>query len=243
MLTLEIRRSAERGVRHRGRHIQEERLPFARVIQDETYRAQALRRSHRIHVDPVTRVTHQMSVHVTRQFRISLAAAFIAQRVAARPHVIGVRRDHGFIEPMSRRQEARSVAEVPLADDAGMVAGLLEQRAQRLLIVTEADLGIRAEGRAAETETIGITSGHQSDARRRADRLGGEEVGEAQSVLAQLVDVGRGVLLRTIAAGISPTHVIAHDQDNVRPAGEQGCTPEQKQGWGKPHGFTLGDLP
>ena len=235
VLTLEFRGSSERRVRHRGRQIQEEGLGPAGPILDEAHGTKALVRCHRIHADPITRMSHEMPVHDARELRIHLTSAFIIPTIASRPHVVGIRRDHGLIEAMRRREEFRRIAEMPLADDTRIVARLLQQRAEGLLVVAQADLGIRSERRAAEAESVGIASGQQRDARRCADRLRGQEVREAQAFFTELIDVGRRILLRTVAAEVSPAHVITHDQDDVRATGEQGCAPEQDQGWGEPH--------
>ena len=237
VLALEFRRCAERRMRHRSRHVEEERPRLAGVILDETDGPQPLRGRQRVHIDPVTGEPHGMSVHDARQLRIHLPTALVGSAVAARPHVVRVRRDQRFVEAMGGRQELRRVAEVPFADDPGVIACLLQERAQGLLVVAQADLGIRTEGRAAQPKPVGITAGQQGDSRRGADRLRGQEISEADALLAELVDVRRGILLRSIAPEVSPAHVITHDQDDVRATGEQGCAPEQYQGWGKPHGF------
>ena len=182
VLALEFGRSAERRVRHRSRQVEEERLLLAGVILDEPDRPQTLRGGQRVHIDPVTGVPHEMSVHDARQLRIHLPPALVGSTIAAGPHVVRVRRDHRLVEAMGGRQELRGVAQVPFTDDPGVIACLLQERAQGLFVVAQADLGIRAESRAAEPESVGIASGQEGDARGGADRLRGQEVREAYAL-------------------------------------------------------------
>ena len=83
---------------------------------------------------------------------------------------------------MGGRQELRRVAEMPFADDPGVIACLLQERAQGLYVVAQADLGIRTEGRAAQPKSVGIASGQEGDARGGTDRLRGQEVREAYAL-------------------------------------------------------------
>jgi len=221
-LALEIRRGPERGVRHRGGEVQEERLVLAGAVMDEAHRAQPLGRGERVHVRPVADETHRMAVHVARELGVHLAAGFVADGVSERPHVVRVRQDHRIIEAMIRRHELRRVAEMPLADHAGVVPGVAEQGAERLLVVAEPRLRLRAEGGAAEAEPVGVATRHQRGTGRSAHGLGGVEAREAETILGQTVDVRREVLRRAIATGIGPAHVVAHDVHHVRPGAEQG---------------------
>ena len=215
-LALEVRRRTERGVRHRGREVEEERLILAGALADEVYGTQALHRGQRIHVRPVADGGHRIIVNVARQLGVHLPPGFVADSVAQRPHVVRIRQDHRIVEAVLRREEFRRVAQMPLTDHTGPIANVTQQGAERLLVVAESGLRIRPERGAAQAETIRITTSKERHPRRSADGLGRVETGEAQAFLGQAVDVRRHILRRTIAAGVSPTHVVAHNVHDIR---------------------------
>ena len=225
-LALEVRRGAERGVRHRGREVEEERLVLASALLNETNRAQALHRGQLIHTHPVAYDTHRNVVHIARQLGIHLPTSFVADSVAQWPHVVRIRQDHRIVEAVLRREEFRRIAQMPLTDHTGPIAGIAQQGAERLFVVAEPGLRLRTEGGTAQTETIRITTSKERHPRRSADGLGRVETGEAQAFFGQSIDVWRHVLGRSVAAWVSPTHVIAHDIHYVRTGAEQGRTQE-----------------
>ena len=63
-----------------------------------------------------------------------------------------------------------------------------------------------------------IDSGHDLNARRRADRLG-IAVGEADPVLSHAVEVWGAIGLTAIGSDAFEAHVVSHNEDDVWPIG------------------------
>ena len=123
--------------------------------------------------------------------------------------------DEDFVEAALVRLILGFVAEVPLAEDAGPIAGLLQLLRQ----------GGRTESHAFTLQDgVGdavlelMASGQQSAARRGAGRRD-LEVGEADALAAELVQV-RGLEDRvTVGSDIAVTLVIGEDEKDVGPVG------------------------
>jgi len=85
-----------------------------------------------------------------------------------RPHIVRVRQAKILVEPVAGGQEFRQVSEMPFAEDRRGVAALLHDLGKGQLVAMDAVGGFRAE-RALDADAIGITTGQQPRARRRAD--------------------------------------------------------------------------
>ena len=132
-----------------------------------------------------------------------------------RPLVVRVGQAEVFVEAAAQRQELDRPAEVPLAHHAGRVALLLHHLRERQLALVEAELEPRLH-RPLDADAIGITTGQERRARRRADRLRDVEIREAHALAREPVEVRRRETLRPIDADIGVTEVIGQDEDDVR---------------------------
>ncbi len=120
-----------------------------------------------------------------------------------------------FVEAVDRRQILVQVAEVVLAELAGGVALCFERGGERAGFFRDADIGTGlADGGEARTEWN--FAGDEVRATCRATGFG-VIVGEHHSFGGQLVEVWRfaGHDALVIGADVKPTHVVAHDDDNV----------------------------
>ena len=125
-LAFEFRRGTERGVRHRGREVEEEGLVLAGALLNEAYRTQALHRGQRVHVRPVTNGGHRIIVNIARQLGIHLPTGFVADSVAQWPHVVRIRQDHRIVEAVLSGEKFRRVAQMPLTHHAGTIANITQ---------------------------------------------------------------------------------------------------------------------
>ena len=106
------------------------------------------------------------------------------------------------------------VAEVPLADDRRLVAGLLEA------LRHEPFGGVQPVGRDGRNDgglqavAEGIAAGHQGRARRRAHRLD-VELRELRAARGQRVDVRRLDVRAAVEADILPAEIVGDDVDDV----------------------------
>ena len=132
-----------------------------------------------------------------------------------RPHVVRVGEAEVLIEAVMHREEARMMAEVPLARHPGRVALLLQHLGERGLPVRDAVPGLRAE-RPVDADAVGIAAGQERRPRGRADRLGDVEVGEPPPLAREPVEVRRGEPGGTIAADVGISQVVGEDDDDVR---------------------------
>ena len=118
----------------------------------------------------------------------------------------------------------RRLAQVPLADHVGVVAGIPEQLRQRGDAVVEVAFvpdGAPLVGRGplvhvAQAVQVRVDAGQQRGSRGRAARVR-VEVREAHAVLGQRVEV-RGPDLAAERAHVGVPEVVAEDDDDVRPA-------------------------
>lgn len=108
--------------------------------------------------------------------------------------------------------------EVPLAEVTGGVAGFLKGLGDGFFLEAE---GI-AVGEDAST-VIG-TAGEDGGTGRRADGVAGVESVEAEAVGGHGVEVGGFEEGMIAIAGLTPAHVIGHDEDDVGAGGFGGCS-------------------
>ena len=105
------------------------------------------------------------------------------------------------------------VAEVPLADDGGVVAGLLERLGQQPLVGRQAVGVALRNDRRLQAVAQRIAPGHQGGARRRAHRLGVELL-ELRALGGELVEVRR-LDVRAVEADVLPAEIVGDDVEDV----------------------------
>ena len=141
----------------------------------------------------------------------------VERRIGVRVGVEVVqRRVRHLVEAVRRRHRVVGLAEVPLADLARAVAGLLEHAGQRPLGRRQpaALTGERHRRHAAADRQ---PSRHRRGAAGRAARLSVERQ-ELQALGGQPIEVRRGraaVLAAAVAAEIAPADVVGHEHDDV----------------------------
>ncbi len=108
-----------------------------------------------------------------------------------------------------------SEAQVPLADHAGGIAGLLEQRRHRdAPRFDDQRRDARQDARALLAP--GVLAGHKGVARRRADRRRRVRVGEPQPLRGKPIDVRRLDLRRAIAAEVAIADIVGQNEEDIR---------------------------
>src|SRR5262249_50736013 len=117
------------------------------------------------------------------------------------------------------RAEVGQETKVPLTDERGAVAGLLEDRRQGRMARRQADARRRRViERLLESEWQAhlVAAGDQRGAGRRAIGRIGIGLRVAQSLEREAVDIGRGVVARAVAAHVRIAETVGHDEDDVR---------------------------
>ena len=150
------------------------------------------------------------------------------------------------------------VAEVPFADVAGLVAGLLQHfrdgdffvlkpegvRRAKKFAIGPADIFRRitvgcsppaalkaGSNPIRDTQTRRITAGHYRRPRRRTDRAGGISIGKSHALACQTVDVRRFVKRASLAAKVFPTQIVdQHQHDIQRRLGRAGRQRDHQEG-------------
>ena len=144
------------------------------------------------------------------QDRVEVAAA--AGRVGRLADAASL--DHqGFLEALVDRPHRGIVAQVPLAEDAGSIAGRGEDFGERDFVGVHqgpAQVGIDDAG--AEV----VSPGEQTGARRRADGRD-IEVLEPDALARELVEMRRLDLGVAVNAQIAEALVVGHDEQDIRP--------------------------
>ena len=130
-----------------------------------------------------------------------------------RRHVVGIRDAEVFVEAAFRRQVLRLMAEVPLADAHGLVALRLEHGGESGLRIGETGL-VRRHEDVGHAGAGGVAAGEQRRARRGANRIGGIELREADSLRRHAVQVGRADF-GTVAADVAIAQIVAVDHHDV----------------------------
>ena len=123
---------------------------------------------------------------------------------------------HPLIETHSAgvsRRRSLYGSEVPLAEMTGGVSGFLHD-------VGDANL-FRSDGKARSkgSVSVGMTSGYDTAARRRADRGSGVEPIHTKTGCGHLVEYGCVQIRMTVIGRLVPAVVIAHEEDNIRAFG------------------------
>jgi hypothetical protein len=141
------------------------------------------------------------------------------------------------LEAARGRDLGRLLPQVPLADHVGVVARVLEKLRQRgdavvevALVAVQAHLVRRRPlAHIAETIEVRVHAGEQHRPRGRAARVS-IKGGEAYAVLRQRVEVRR-LDLAAERAHVGEPHVIAEDDDDVRPAWcvRRGCDRDRSE--------------
>ena len=106
------------------------------------------------------------------------------------------------------------VAEVPLADDRGPVAGLLQRLRQEPLLGVESVAAVRRDDERLQAVAERVAARHEGGARRRADRLGVELL-EPRPLPGERVDARRPDV-GAVEADVLPAEVVREDVDDVR---------------------------
>ena len=106
------------------------------------------------------------------------------------------------------------VAEMPFADDRGLVAGLLEALRHEPLGGVQAVGGDGGNDGGLQAVAERIAAGHQRRARRRAHRLH-VELRELRAARGERVDVRRLDVRAAVEADILPAEVVGDDVDDV----------------------------
>src|SRR5215469_4871147 len=102
---------------------------------------------------------------------------------------------------------------MPLADANGPIAAILEHIGERNFVQIHPAF-ILWEKYVRNADAGGIAAGEQSRARRRADRIGGREIGESHAGGSHAIEVGCGNL-RAVAAQIAVAQIVAKNEDDV----------------------------
>ena len=183
-----VRRRLVREVRQDHRVVEQERLVFVPL--------------HEVDREVADQVRPVLAVLVVDRLRLVLEAGVgVARR---EPRVLP---QHVLVEAELLRQ-LRDPAELPLAADPGLVAGVSEQVAERHLASLEL----------AEADVVAhvVLAGHHLHPRRRAERLH-VRVGEARAARRERVQVGRLVAAAAVAGQALVAEVVGEDHDDVRP--------------------------
>ncbi len=132
-----------------------------------------------------------------------------------------------------QRPELRRRAQVPLADQPRLVAGLLEQRGQGGMFGRQAH-GAQAQGLfQPHRQTVLVAAGDQPRAGGRADRGIGIGLHEPEPLLGQAIDVGGLVVGPAVAADVGVPQVVGQQEDDVRrPGGSRRPRPHRREGEG-----------
>ena len=136
------------------------------------------------------------------------------------------------VERVMLRQVVGPDAEVPLADDAGGVAGRLKRFGEGDLGGRQATGGNGAQDAELVVGHAGadrVATGHERGAAGRADFGGGVELREAQAFGGHAIQVRRLDGRVAVAAEIPVTEVVGQDDDDVRFRGGVGGKGEGRQ--------------
>ena len=134
-----------------------------------------------------------------------------ARLVELRVYVLALHRQHAPVVEADRIAVA-AVAQVPLAEGGGLVAGVVQHHPQRALagVVDHVVQGADAGG-------VAVLAGEHRGPRRRADGVGAEAAVEARPFAGQPVQVGRGHQAGAVAGDRRRRMIICNDEQNVGP--------------------------
>ena len=189
----------ERAVRGVGGDVAEERL--LAMLLDE---AQPLAEEH---VGAVAGEAFRLAVHV-----VGVVEVVVPPRVAGVSDAAAGVVDRP-LEPALVGAERLAVAQVPLAEVAGAVAGVAQRVRQRPLVLPQQRTA--ADG-VPDAGAVAVVAGQQAGAGRRA---GGADVKvrEAHPVGMVAVDVGGADHVVAVATQVAVALIVSQDEDDVRP--------------------------
>jgi len=130
-----------------------------------------------------------------------------------RVHVVAIGDAEVFVKTAAGGQVLDRTTQVPLADADGPVASILEYVGERDFIQIHAAFILRKK-HVRNADACGIAAGQQCRARRRANRIGRRKIGEPHAGGGHAIEIGRRNL-RTVAAQIAVTQIVAKDEDDV----------------------------
>ena len=134
--------------------------------------------------------------------------------IGGRAHVVRVGDAVEGVEALPGGEKFRLVAEVPLADAGGGVAGFLEDFGEGHFVRVQAERGGGEEHVGKRERAFRVAAGQQRGARGRADR-GGVVAGQLAAFLGHPVEV-RGAVVGTEWADVRVAEVVDVDDDEVR---------------------------
>ena len=105
------------------------------------------------------------------------------------------------------------VAEVPFADDRGLIARGLQRLRQQVLVGRQAIGVVRRDDRGLQAVAERVAASHQRRSRLRTERLGVEFL-EPGAAGGERVDVGR-LDVGAVVADVLPTLIVGDDVDDV----------------------------
>ena len=144
-----------------------------------------------------------------------------------------------LVEAVRRRHRVVLLAEVPLADLAGVVAGLLEDARDRPL-TSRKTAALTGECHRRHPAADRQPTSHRCCPTRRAARLAVERE-ELESLRGQAVEVRSrrpAVLTTAVTAEVTPADVVGHEQDDVGPACSSVCHGSTPRGRSNHKGWT-----
>ena len=129
------------------------------------------------------------------------------------------------------RGPADAAAQVPLADEPGAIAGILQDPRQRRAADRQTARAFGPE-RGFNRPALRVASADQRRTRRAAEDAVRIGVGQPHAVTRQAIQVGRSDVGPTVASEIRVAHVVRHDQNHVGTRGRGGRRPllPQRQG-------------
>src|SRR5688572_13470486 len=110
------------------------------------------------------------------------------------------------------------MSQVPLADDAGVIAGGAKAIGYRRLTKRQPDFGCGIgwwAGVEFMAEPLLVSSGHQPGPRRRTVGVGHISVGALYAVLRQRIDVRRGDILTSVNPQVAIAQIVRDDHDDI----------------------------
>ena len=120
-----------------------------------------------------------------------------------------------FVEAAIQRMMPLRLAEVPLSDQPGGVAGALEHVGQSPLVRRESDLGVPARGVELVSEAGLVPAGVEAGPRRAADGRGHVPVGQPDAATREGVEVRRSNRPGTERAEVAVAQVVRQDDHDV----------------------------
>ncbi len=198
-------------MRHRVRDVEEERLLGRGALADERDGL------------PRVRVGERGRIGLLHAPTLAIPQRQLLRRLHERVLVVvAVEQAHEPVEGVVERPRPRLVAEMPLADRHGAVAGAVQHLRQRDVVArAQADLAARRERR-ADADAERVATRQQRRTRRRA--RGRWRVGArgAHALARHGVEVRRAVHGVAVRRKVAVSHVVGEDDDDVGARGRGG---------------------